>query len=287
MKKNLFFALVFVAFLGVSCSSFLDNEDQKRLEEETTTIQNYAKRLNLGTFEKSPNGVYYLITRKNLQASARTPKEGDEITMHYVLSIMDGAKLDSSSTLKNEPKVFPFALSVFRFAGFYESFTLLKEGEKGIFLVPSSLAYGGGSSSTIPAYSIMRLDIDLLKLRTEDQQIEDYIKTNNLKVEETTSTGLRYISITKNAAGVAMNKGRSTTVKYVGSLLNGKTFDSGQLDLVIGGGSFIKGFDEALLKMRVGEKAKFILPSSIAYGVTGNTGILPYSPLVFDLEIIK
>lgn len=285
MKKTLYFSLLIVAFLSVSCNSFLEDKDLKRQQEEDQAIQNYAKKINLSGFQKSESGLYYLITKKNVQASARNTTDGDEVTMHYTASILDGAKYDSTKSAS--PIVFPFNSGILPFYGFYEAITLLKNGEKGIFLVPSRLAYGGSSNAIIQPYSMIRLDIEVLKLRSEDEQIEDYIKENKLSIDEKTSTGLRYISITKNSTGVAMNKGRAATVKYIGTFLSGKTFDSGQFDTVIGEGSLIKGFDEALLKMRVGEKAKVIIPSSIGYGAKGSGTILPYTPLVFEIEIVK
>ena len=50
--------------------------------------------------------------------------------------------------------------------------------------------------------------------------------------------------------------------------------------------NLIAGFEEGVLKMRVGEKAALILPSKIAYGVNGNSTIPPYSPLYFEVEIV-
>lgn len=285
MKKTLYFSLLIVAFLSVSCSSFLEDKDLKRQQEEDQSIQNYIKKINLSGFQKNESGLYYLITKKNVLASARNTTDGDEVTMHYTASILDGLKYDS--TKSTSPIVFPFNPNILPFYGFYEAITMLKNGEKGIFLIPSQLAYGSSSNATIQPYSMIRLDIEIVKLRSEDDQIEDYIKENKLKIDEKTTTGLRYISIIKNPTGVAMNKGRAATVKYVGTFLSGKTFDSGQFDTLIGEGNLIKGFDEALLKMRVGEKVKVILPSSIGYGANGSGSILPYTPLAFEIEIVK
>jgi FKBP-type peptidyl-prolyl cis-trans isomerase len=48
----------------------------------------------------------------------------------------------------------------------------------------------------------------------------------------------------------------------------------------------IKGFEEAVLKLKLNEKAKIILPSSLAYGANGNTTIPGYSPLYFEIEVV-
>jgi FKBP-type peptidyl-prolyl cis-trans isomerase 2 len=62
-------------------------------------------------------------------------------------------------------------------------------------------------------------------------------------------------------------------------------FDSGILSGAVGTGNFIKGFDEALQKMRVGEKAQFIIPSSIGYGANGGGAIPAYAPLYFEVTL--
>ena len=75
--------------------------------------------------------------------------------------------------------------------------------------------------------------------------------------------------------------------------MNGKKFDSsvdrGQpFEFVVGQGQVIPGWDEAVSMMHVGEKVKIILPSSIAYGGQGaGDVILPFTPLVFEVELIE
>jgi FKBP-type peptidyl-prolyl cis-trans isomerase len=54
-----------------------------------------------------------------------------------------------------------------------------------------------------------------------------------------------------------------------------------------GSGNLISGFEEAVMKLRIGEKASIILPYKLAYGTAGNTAIPGYSPLYFEIEIIS
>jgi FKBP-type peptidyl-prolyl cis-trans isomerase len=58
------------------------------------------------------------------------------------------------------------------------------------------------------------------------------------------------------------------------------------LTFVPGTGNLIPGFEEGILKMRVGEKAALVLPSKIAYGTNGNSTIPPNSPLYFEVEVV-
>ena len=122
---------------------------------------------------------------------------------------------------------------------------------------------------------------------TEDEQIEAYIAKNNLSVTEKTSSALRYIRTKENASGTQLRVGRSIALNYVGKLLTGKKFDSGTFTFTLGAGQVIKGFDEGIAKMRVGEKATLIFPSSIGYGTRGTSGIPGNSPLLFEIEVLS
>jgi FKBP-type peptidyl-prolyl cis-trans isomerase len=121
---------------------------------------------------------------------------------------------------------------------------------------------------------------------TEDEQIEAYIKDKSLVITEKTATGLRYIRTKENASGTLLTKGKNVTLNYTGKLLTGKKFDSGSFSFVLGGGRVIKGFDEGIAKMRVGESASLIFPSSLGYGSQGTSGIPGNSPLLFEIEIL-
>ena len=77
-------------------------------------------------------------------------------------------------------------------------------------------------------------------------------------------------------------------VRYTGKLLSDKQFDTGDIQVRVGSGSVIKGFDEGVSKMKIGEKATLIFPSSLGYGTQGSgTTIRPYAPLLFEVEIVK
>ncbi len=75
--------------------------------------------------------------------------------------------------------------------------------------------------------------------------------------------------------------------------MNGKVFDSnassGQpFEFTLGAHQVIAGWDEIFSILRVGEKAKIVLPSALGYGAQGaGADIGPYSPLVFEVEFVK
>jgi FKBP-type peptidyl-prolyl cis-trans isomerase len=81
-------------------------------------------------------------------------------------------------------------------------------------------------------------------------------------------------------------------VHYTGTLLDGTKFDSSvdrgePFSFTLGQGQVIKGWDEGIGLMNVGGKATLIIPSSIAYEDRDMGVIKPYSPLLFNVELIE
>jgi FKBP-type peptidyl-prolyl cis-trans isomerase len=105
-----------------------------------------------------------------------------------------------------------------------------------------------------------------------------------------TSSGLMYI-ILKEGNGATPTSGALVEAHYTGRLLNGTKFDSsvdrGQSFMfVVGRGEVIKGWDEAFLSMKKGEKRILIIPPGLAYGDKGMGTIPPNATLIFEVELI-
>ena len=289
MKKIPYFLLLGLS-LGLS-SCIKDNIIEDKKQENDGEIRAYIAKKNL-TAKKTESGLYYAITQTG--SGARTPVDGDQVTFHYVISrITDDIIIDSTQVAKNKPLLIPLG-GTNLISGLREGLSLLHEGEKAILLIPSHLAYSDAGSAALLPYAVVRYDVNVLKVRSEEEQIGEYIKVKNLKIDKKTESGLRFTQLVK-AEGVADTvKAKSTvTVKYTGTLLNDTQFDTGTSSFNLGtANSTIKGFSEGMIGLRVGDKARLILPSSIAYGKEGKTNpgkvnISPYSPLVFEVEIIS
>lgn len=105
-----------------------------------------------------------------------------------------------------------------------------------------------------------------------------------------TPSGLKYVVVAEGA-GDSPEKGEMVTVHYTGKLLSGKKFDSsvdrGQpIDFPVGKGQVIKGWDEALLSMKKGEKRVLIIPPDLGYGPSGRGPIPPNAFMIFDVELV-
>jgi FKBP-type peptidyl-prolyl cis-trans isomerase len=127
-------------------------------------------------------------------------------------------------------------------------------------------------------------------VRTEDEQIRDYIARYGWNMKET-PTGLRYI-IYHHGTGRVAAKGMLARINYRVSLINGtpcySSKETGPKEFVIGQGKVENGIEEGILLLREGDRAKFILPSHLAFGLVGDQRKIPErATLVYDIELIS
>jgi FKBP-type peptidyl-prolyl cis-trans isomerase len=128
--------------------------------------------------------------------------------------------------------------------------------------------------------------LSALRDKAENELIEK--KWPNAK---TTPSGLRYV-VLKQGKGTTPPRGTMVTVHYTGTLLDGRKFDSSvdrgkPFRFAVGTGQVIKGWDEAFLDMKKGEKRILIVPPHLAYGERGvGKFIPPNATLVFEVELL-
>ena len=139
----------------------------------------------------------------------------------------------------------------------------------------------------MPAWSVIKVDIEILSFRDEEEQIAAYVEEKEFENVEITTTGLRFIPITTLSGGSALVNNDEVVIKYKGTLLNDAVFDEGEFTVRLGTNAVIPGFEEGIKKMKVGEKAIIIFPSDIGYGTNGSGSIPPFSPLLFEVEVLS
>ena len=107
-----------------------------------------------------------------------------------------------------------------------------------------------------------------------------------------TDSGLMYKFLDNKNSNKPL-KGEKVKVHYKGMLLDGTVFDSSfkrnqPIEFTLGIGQVIKGWDEGISLLGVGDKASFIIPSDLAYGESGAGGVIPpNAPLLFEVELIS
>lgn len=129
----------------------------------------------------------------------------------------------------------------------------------------------------------------IVKKTTVKKPVTKKIMTNQEAV--TTESGLTYI-ITKKGDGAQVKAGDEVIVNYTGMLTNGAKFDSSldrnePFSFTVGAGLVIKGWDEGLQKLRVGDHAILTIPAEIGYGARGAGGVIPpNATLIFIIEVL-
>lgn len=134
------------------------------------------------------------------------------------------------------------------------------------------------------------VDANKAAIDAEDLQIENLILRKNWTMKKS-PTGLRYsiISDEKSAKAVV---GMYARINYSVKLIDGsEVYSSSELgakEFRIGSGGVESGLEEAILLMRVGDKADFIIPSYLAHGLAGDQNKIPAkSTLIYHVELLE
>lgn len=128
-------------------------------------------------------------------------------------------------------------------------------------------------------------------VRNEDEDIENYITRRNYSMI-TTQTGLRYYVYYRGSGNILIREDDVVEIDYEVSLLNGTVVysskDQGQLELKVGKSNLANGLQEGLRYLHQGDKALLIIPSHLAYGLTGDGDkIGKFQVLVMNVEVLR
>lgn len=267
----------------------------------------FAAACNQYRTQVTENGLKYQIFEHD--DKARKAKLGDIMTFHFVL------KNGSDSTLRDTYKEgIPqkMVLQAPQYKGsFEEGLALLATGDSAKISISADTLYAKimqpmppmikkGSELTFVVKVVSVLTTEEFqkeqsqageKQKTIDAKvIEEYLAKNNLKGKaQKTVSGLYYIP---QVEGTGPNPAPGDNIKahYTGKLLDEKEFDSSKgkdpLQLTIGAGMVIPGWEEGLTMMKKGSKGILLIPSGLAYGPETNGPIPGNSVLKFDMELV-
>ncbi|HTH93412.1 MAG TPA: FKBP-type peptidyl-prolyl cis-trans isomerase [Candidatus Paceibacterota bacterium] len=108
----------------------------------------------------------------------------------------------------------------------------------------------------------------------------------------TTIDGMK-IEVTKEGSGEAIKSGQTAVMLYTGKLADGSVFDSTAkhgnqpFSFTLGAGQVIKGWDEGIVGMKVGEQRTLVIPAALGYGANGYPPVIPANAtLTFDVTLV-
>jgi peptidylprolyl isomerase len=127
---------------------------------------------------------------------------------------------------------------------------------------------------------------------TEASDMTDSSSTPPESTILTTESGLQYRKIAEGT-GAQPQRGNTVLVHYTGTLVDGTKFDSSRdrdrpFSFKVGVGQVIRGWDEALSLMHVGDRWEITIPPELGYGQRGAGGVIPPdATLIFDVELLR
>ena len=269
--------------------------------------------------QRTAKGVQYMIFTHN---PGDKIKENDVITLDVIQKTDKDSLISSTYTMGHPIKIQVQPSQAL--TDMMDVFPLLALNDSVMVKMPSDSVFKGHeenrpaffpSGSHINFYikvqkiqslndAIAERNADIAKVRlNETADAAKYIADNKLIVK-TTPSGLKYV-ITKASLKPKPLAGDTVLVNYTGKLINGQVFDSNieavakasgidqpgrtyePIKFPVAQEKVIKGWDEGLLLLHEGEKAIFIIPSSLGYGDEGSGPIPPASTLIFDVELVS
>ncbi len=240
------------------------------------------------------SGLQYMVLEEG-PADGLSPVSTDLVVVHYVGTLMDGMEFDSSRA-RGAAAQFPLNGVI---PGWTEGLQLMSEGDRFRFFIPSDLAYGarGGPGGGIGPNEALIFDVELIKVQNAARNLEAanaFFAENAKKAGvKTTPSGLQYEILTEGADD-GESPGEDSTVqihfesKLVSGTALGSSYESNQPAEFPLNAVMEPWVGEALPLMSEGDKFRFFIPPSLAYGEAGTPGgpIGPNEALIFEVELL-
>jgi FKBP-type peptidyl-prolyl cis-trans isomerase FkpA len=249
---------------------------------ESDEINAYVKAHNYG-MQTTGTGLRYLLVKEN--PKEKKIEKGDRIKVKYKVSLLDGT-LCYSSDNKGLKEFTVGADDVEH--GVHEGVQLMRLHDKAIFILPTHLAFGLiGDRNKIPPKSAVVYEVEVVSI----DEVNAYIRAHNYSMQ-TTETGLWYTFLNENSKEEQVKKGDRIKVKYKVSLLDGTvcyTSDKKSLkEYTVGANHAGSAMDEGVQLMHLYDRAIFILPAHMSFGlIEDKDKIPPKTVVVYEVEVVS
>ena len=279
----------------------IDRMKQNLMDASQAEMEAYLMRENIKA-TPDESGIYIIPMEKG---RGRCPVKGEKVELDFAAYLLNGQEVGSTF---GTDETFSFVLGEnYVIPGWEVVIPQMRLGERVKAIIPFTMAYGEHQVGQVPAYSNMVYDIKLLKITTQEELIKqaekdmkelkakseqafwDYVKAND--ITNYTQTGL-FFSKADTTAGAKVKLGQTARIRFKASYLDGTPLgDSEQLgglyEVKYGEHHVLHGLEEAVGLLRVGEKGRFVIPYTLAYGENPYGNIPAYSNLVFDVELLE
>jgi FKBP-type peptidyl-prolyl cis-trans isomerase len=275
-------------------------------------------------YDASDNGLYYkFYTEQN--EDGQKPMVGEHVMISFKIKTTEKDSLLGESKNMQTGQPGPIEMPVEKptfVGGFEEGLMMMSPGDSASFIISAdSFMLKTNRMEKLPPFikpgSMLTLDVKLISIKdsltvkkerekmmadrevqmkemekqmeerkgSETTEIEAYLKTSKITVKPTQS-GLYYVE-RKKGTGTRVKMGDNVKVNYSLFFLDGTMLESNTAVFPMDVQGMIPGFVEGVTMMNQGGKATLLLPSSIGYGPYGNQAIPPYTPLVFEVEVVE
>ena len=279
----------------------IDRIKEQKLQESKDVLAAYIKDNGI-TVSPIESGIYLIPVEKG---KGDCPQKGDKVELDFEAKLLDGRSI--GSTFGQDEKFSFIVGEGYVIPGWEVIVPKIHVGERVTAIIPCEMAYGEHSVTGIPPYANLVYDIKLLKItpadvlkRQKEEEMQrqqanaekaftQYLKEN--RITEHTPTGLFYEKsvVTEGQSPAA---GMTARIKFDAHYLDGTPLGNsedlgGFYDVPFGQHSVLRGLEEGVGLMKVGEKARFVIPYTLAYGVNPYGEIPPFSNFVFDVELVE
>ena len=241
-------------------------------------------QVNKNKYIKTKSGLEYKIL---IKGKGQKIIQGHRVFLNYITRIKPDSVFDTNPVPNK-----PFAFIVNESEGLKawdEALNLLHIGDSAHFIIPPSLAFGNKKIGKIAANTFIYFEVKIIG------QEQAYYNINKAIDSTVLRKGLKKYLISKGT-NKKVSLSNLVTLKFTGYIktIEGKKrifesslTNSSFVTFQIGAGRFVKGLDEGIQTMNIGEKANFMVDPELAYG-NQKKGIIPANSILFyDIELIK